>query len=186
VTRWSKLGTSFAGVSVDTLLDAARPRPEASHVVAFCYGGYTTNLPLDDLRDGKAWVVWEHEGQPLPAEHGGPARLLVPTCTCGRAPSGWPACACSTTTPRASGNRSATTIWAILGGSNDTGATELQKKHIPVSDEVYSVDRTGVRPLMRSHGAWLQHQGLSSVEELSFGVPSSTAMERRVHQPSGI
>jgi DMSO/TMAO reductase YedYZ molybdopterin-dependent catalytic subunit len=78
VTRWSKLGTSFAGVSVDTLLDAAEPRPEASHVVAFCHGGYTTNLPLDDLRGGKAWVVWEHEGAPLPAEHGGPARLLVP------------------------------------------------------------------------------------------------------------
>jgi DMSO/TMAO reductase YedYZ molybdopterin-dependent catalytic subunit len=78
VTRWSKLGTSFAGVSVDTLLEAVEPRPEASHVVAFCHGGYTTNLPLDDLRGGKAWVVWEHEGAPLPAEHGGPARLLVP------------------------------------------------------------------------------------------------------------
>ena len=78
VTRWSKLGTSFAGVSVDTLLEAAEPLPEASHVVAFCYGGYTTNLPLDDLKGGKAWVVWEHEGAPLPAEHGGPARLLVP------------------------------------------------------------------------------------------------------------
>jgi DMSO/TMAO reductase YedYZ molybdopterin-dependent catalytic subunit len=47
-------------------------------VVASCYGGYTTNLPLDDLQGGKAWVVWEHEGAPLPAEHGGPARLLVP------------------------------------------------------------------------------------------------------------
>jgi DMSO/TMAO reductase YedYZ molybdopterin-dependent catalytic subunit len=78
VTRWSKLGTSFAGVSVDTLLEAAEPLPDASHVVAFCYGGYTTNLPLEDVRGGKAWVVWEHEGQPLPPEHGGPARLLVP------------------------------------------------------------------------------------------------------------
>ncbi|HEY6592088.1 MAG TPA: sulfite oxidase-like oxidoreductase [Actinomycetota bacterium] len=78
VTRWSKLGTSFAGVSVDTLLDAAEPRPEATHVVAFCYGGYTTNLPLDEVRGGKAWVVWDHEGAPLPPEHGGPARLLVP------------------------------------------------------------------------------------------------------------
>ncbi len=78
VTRWSKLGTSFTGVSVDTLLDAVEPLPQASHVVAFCYGGYTTNLPLEDLRGGKAWVVWEHEGEPLPAEHGGPVRLLVP------------------------------------------------------------------------------------------------------------
>ena len=78
VTRWSKLGTSFTGVSVDTLLDAAQPLPEASHVVASSYGGYTTNLPLDDVRGNKAWVVWEHEGAPLPPEHGGPARLLVP------------------------------------------------------------------------------------------------------------
>jgi DMSO/TMAO reductase YedYZ molybdopterin-dependent catalytic subunit len=78
VTRWSKLGTSFAGVSVDTLLAEVEPQPEATHVIAFSYGGYTTNLPLDDLTGGKAWVVWEHEGAPLPPEHGGPARLLVP------------------------------------------------------------------------------------------------------------
>ena len=42
------------------------------------YGGYTTNVPLADLTGGKAWVVTEHEGEPLPREHGGPARLLAP------------------------------------------------------------------------------------------------------------
>jgi DMSO/TMAO reductase YedYZ molybdopterin-dependent catalytic subunit len=78
VTRWSKLGTRFAGVSVDTLLDAVGVEASATHVLAFCYGGYTTNLPLADVRGGKAWVAWEFEGGPLPAEHGGPARLLVP------------------------------------------------------------------------------------------------------------
>jgi DMSO/TMAO reductase YedYZ molybdopterin-dependent catalytic subunit len=78
VTKWSKLGTSFGGVSVDTLLDAVRPAPTASHVVASSYGGYTTNVPLHELRDGQAWVVWEWEGEPLPREHGGPVRLLVP------------------------------------------------------------------------------------------------------------
>jgi DMSO/TMAO reductase YedYZ molybdopterin-dependent catalytic subunit len=78
VTKWTKLDTTFAGVSVDTLLDAAGPLPTASHAVASCYGGYTTNLPLDDLRGGKAWVVWDYAGAPLPPEHGGPARLLVP------------------------------------------------------------------------------------------------------------
>ncbi len=78
VTRWSKLGTHFAGVSVDTLLDAVGVKDAATHVLAFCYGGYTTNLPLADVRGGKAWVAWEHEGHPLSAEHGGPARLLVP------------------------------------------------------------------------------------------------------------
>jgi DMSO/TMAO reductase YedYZ molybdopterin-dependent catalytic subunit len=78
VTTWSKLGTSFGGVSVDTLLGLVEPRPEATHVVVSSYGGYTTNLPLEDVTDGKAWVVWEWEGQPLPREHGGPVRFLVP------------------------------------------------------------------------------------------------------------
>ena len=78
VTKWSKLGTSFGGVSLDVLLDQVEPLAEASHAVAFSYGGYTTNLPLEDLRGGVAWLVWEHEGAPLPPEHGGPVRLLVP------------------------------------------------------------------------------------------------------------
>src|SRR6476646_4144116 len=76
VTTWSKLGTSFRGVSVDTLLEAAEPLGEFA--MAHSYGGYTTNLALEDLTDGKAWVVTEHEGEELPREHGGPARLLVP------------------------------------------------------------------------------------------------------------
>ena len=76
VTKWSKLGTSFRGVSVDTLLDGVEP--QGAFAMAFSYGGYTTNLALEDLTAGKAWVVTEHEGGPLPREHGGPARLLVP------------------------------------------------------------------------------------------------------------
>ncbi len=78
VTTWSKLGMAFTGVSVDTLLGAARPLGAATHVVAFSHTGYTTNLPLPDVSGGRAWVVWEVDGQPLPREHGGPARLLVP------------------------------------------------------------------------------------------------------------
>jgi DMSO/TMAO reductase YedYZ molybdopterin-dependent catalytic subunit len=76
VTKWSKLGTNFGGVSVDTLLDGIEP--QSAYATAFSHGGYTTNLPLADLTGGKAWVVTEHEGEPLPREHGGPARLLVP------------------------------------------------------------------------------------------------------------
>jgi DMSO/TMAO reductase YedYZ molybdopterin-dependent catalytic subunit len=76
VTKWSKLGTSFAGVSLDTLLEGVDP--QGGYAMAFSYGGYTTNLPLADLTQGKAWVVTQHEGEPLPREHGGPARLLVP------------------------------------------------------------------------------------------------------------
>jgi DMSO/TMAO reductase YedYZ molybdopterin-dependent catalytic subunit len=76
VTKWSKLGTSFGGVSVDNLLDEVEPL--GAYAIAYSHGGYTTNLAIEDLSDGKAWVVWEHEGEPLPREHGGPARLLVP------------------------------------------------------------------------------------------------------------
>jgi DMSO/TMAO reductase YedYZ molybdopterin-dependent catalytic subunit len=76
VTKWSKLDTTWSGVSVDTLLAAVST--DASYVLAFCDGGYTTNLPLDDLRGGQAWVVDEYDGRPLDPEHGGPARLLVP------------------------------------------------------------------------------------------------------------
>ncbi|HUE58706.1 MAG TPA: sulfite oxidase-like oxidoreductase [Acidimicrobiales bacterium] len=78
VTAWSKFDMSFKGVSVDTLLAIAKPTETATNVVAFSHTGYTTNLPLKDLTDGQAWVVWEEGGQPLAREHGGPARLLVP------------------------------------------------------------------------------------------------------------
>jgi DMSO/TMAO reductase YedYZ molybdopterin-dependent catalytic subunit len=78
VTSWSKLDTSFTGVSVDVLLDATGPLPEATHVLATSTTGYTTNLPLEDVRGGQAWVVWAHDGKPLTPEHGGPLRLLVP------------------------------------------------------------------------------------------------------------
>jgi DMSO/TMAO reductase YedYZ molybdopterin-dependent catalytic subunit len=76
VTKWSKLGTSFGGVSLDVLL--AEVSPDGAYAMARSYGGYTTNVPLADLTGGKAWVVTEWEGEPLPREHGGPARLLVP------------------------------------------------------------------------------------------------------------
>jgi DMSO/TMAO reductase YedYZ molybdopterin-dependent catalytic subunit len=78
VTTWSKLGVTFRGVSLDTLLSQARPLPSATHIVASSFTGYTTNLPLADVTGGRAWVAWEYEGAPLPVEHGGPARLLVP------------------------------------------------------------------------------------------------------------
>ncbi|TDU83279.1 DMSO/TMAO reductase YedYZ molybdopterin-dependent catalytic subunit [Kribbella voronezhensis] len=76
VTKWTKLDMPWSGVSLDTLLSAV-PTP-ASHALAFSDGGYTTNIPLADLRGGKAWIVDEYDGRPLDPEHGGPARLLVP------------------------------------------------------------------------------------------------------------
>jgi len=76
VTRWSKLGTDWKGVSLDVLL--ADVETAADFALVHSYGGYTTNLPLEDLLDGQAWITYEYDGEPLAAEHGGPARLLVP------------------------------------------------------------------------------------------------------------
>ncbi len=76
VTKWSKFGTRWEGVDVDTLL--ADLPTTASFALAESDGGYTTNLPLADLRNGRAWIVDTYDGAPLAPEHGGPARLLVP------------------------------------------------------------------------------------------------------------
>jgi DMSO/TMAO reductase YedYZ molybdopterin-dependent catalytic subunit len=76
VTSWSKLGTGWEGVSVDTLLDGLDVL--GAYTMVHSYGGYTTNLGVEDITDGKAWVVYGYDGAPLEPEHGGPARLLVP------------------------------------------------------------------------------------------------------------
>ena len=76
VTKWSKLGTSWRGVSLDDILENIDT--EADFALVRSYGDYTTNLPLEDLLDGQAWIVHEYDGEPLEPWHGGPARLLVP------------------------------------------------------------------------------------------------------------
>ena len=76
VTKWSKLGTTWRGVPVEVLLEDVETA--ADFALVHSYGGYTTNLPLADLLDGQAWIAYRYEGAELPAEHGGPARLLVP------------------------------------------------------------------------------------------------------------
>jgi DMSO/TMAO reductase YedYZ molybdopterin-dependent catalytic subunit len=76
VTKWSKLGTTWTGVPLDALLEEVGT--EADYLTAWSDGGYTTNLAVEDVADGRAWVVHTFEGEPLEAEHGGPARLLVP------------------------------------------------------------------------------------------------------------
>ena len=76
VTKWTKFDMTWKGVSVDTLLDAVETKSE--YVTQWSDGGYTTNLPLEDLTGGRAWVAYEYDGQPLHPEHGGPARMVVP------------------------------------------------------------------------------------------------------------
>ena len=76
VTRWSKLGTHWEGVSLDTMF--VDIKTDASHTLVHSYGGYTTNLPLEDLMDKQAWIAFRFDDDDLAPEHGGPARLLVP------------------------------------------------------------------------------------------------------------
>jgi len=76
VTRWSKLATAWEGVSLDTILEGIETA--ALFAMAESYGAYTTNIPLADLRGGKAWIAFRYDGKDLAPEHGGPARLLVP------------------------------------------------------------------------------------------------------------
>src|ERR1700742_878639 len=76
VTKWTKLDTHWTGVSLDTLLDGVET--EAEYVTAWAEAGYPRTVPLEDLMGARAWVAHTFGGEPLEAEHGGPARLLVP------------------------------------------------------------------------------------------------------------
>jgi len=78
VTKWSKLDTTWEGVSVDHFLEAAGIDLSSPYLLATCYTGYTTNLPSEDVLDGRGMVAPTFEGEPLDPGHGGPARLLVP------------------------------------------------------------------------------------------------------------
>src|SRR6516225_2069255 len=79
VTRWSKLGMKWEGVSVDELISQAGGLTDkAMYLIVGCYGGYTTNLPVEDVMKGQALVATNADGAALTPEHGGPARLFVP------------------------------------------------------------------------------------------------------------
>jgi DMSO/TMAO reductase YedYZ molybdopterin-dependent catalytic subunit len=78
VTKWSKFATKWTAVPLDEIILKTKLKPSVTHIVALSYDGYTTNMPLADVIDGKAWIAISYDGQPLAPEHGGPARLLVP------------------------------------------------------------------------------------------------------------
>jgi len=78
VTKWTKLDTRWKGVSLDTLFEQVEIDPKAQFLTASSDGGYTTNMPLPDVLNGRAFVGYTYDGQPLAPEHGGPARLVVP------------------------------------------------------------------------------------------------------------
>jgi len=78
VTKWSKFDTKWRGISLDVLIKLAGVSDIATHLIAYSYDGYTTNLPIEDVTSGKAWVAIAYDSNDIEAEHGGPARLLVP------------------------------------------------------------------------------------------------------------
>lgn len=78
VTTWSKFDTRWSGVLIDDLLDDAGIDAPTAYLLAHSFDGYSTNVPLADLAQGKAMVALRYDGKPLERDHGGPARLLVP------------------------------------------------------------------------------------------------------------
>ena len=78
VTQWSRMENTWEGVPFNGLMKLVEPKPEARYVMVHCYGGYTANLALDVLRDDDVLFAYRHDGAPLPPEHGGPLRLVVP------------------------------------------------------------------------------------------------------------
>ena len=78
VTTWSKFDTGWEGVMIDDVFAAAGIEPPTPYILAHGHDGYSTNVPVADLMGGKAMVALLYEGRPIPPDHGGPARLLVP------------------------------------------------------------------------------------------------------------
>jgi DMSO/TMAO reductase YedYZ molybdopterin-dependent catalytic subunit len=79
VTRWSRLDNVWSGVSTKEIARLAGVKPEAKFVLALAYDyGWTTNVPIEYFLNDDSLFAWSHDGQPIPPEHGGPVRLIIP------------------------------------------------------------------------------------------------------------
>jgi DMSO/TMAO reductase YedYZ molybdopterin-dependent catalytic subunit len=78
VTHWSKLDVTWTGIPVPELMSRIQLKPNATHVLMHCYGGYTTNLALTDFNRPENLFAHTLNAEPLPLEHGGPMRVVVP------------------------------------------------------------------------------------------------------------
>ena len=114
VTTWSLLDNVFEGVPALYVAEQAKIKPNATHVIVHAEQGYTANLPLADFLRDDVLLAYKHNGENLALDHGWPLRLMVPTSTFGRAPSGCAAWSSSTPTSPASGSNAAITCAATL------------------------------------------------------------------------
>ncbi len=78
VTKWSKFDTKWQGVSIDYIIEKLNLKPDVTHVIAYSYDGYTTNIPLSDIQNNQAWIAVSYDNKDIESAHGGPVRLLVP------------------------------------------------------------------------------------------------------------
>jgi DMSO/TMAO reductase YedYZ molybdopterin-dependent catalytic subunit len=78
VTAWSRFDNHWEGVSTRRLLDLVKPKPQARFVIQHSYDGYTTNVPLEYFAGDDVLLACKWEGKPIPREHGGPVRLVLP------------------------------------------------------------------------------------------------------------
>jgi len=79
VTAWSRYANRWNGVAARHILAMARPKPEAAFLVFHSHDGYTTNLPLDRFDAHDALIAHTWNGAPIERDHGGPARVVVPS-----------------------------------------------------------------------------------------------------------
>ncbi len=78
VTRWSRYDNRWTGVPVSKFIEQVQPLPEARYVLLHGWGGFTTNLPIEEFNDTDCLFAHSHDGKPLTAEHGAPMRVVVP------------------------------------------------------------------------------------------------------------
>ena len=121
VTRWSKLGTHWEGVSLDTILGEIES--DAEYAMVRSYGDYTTNLPLADLRNKQAWIAFRLTTKILPLNTVAPHDCLSRISICGRAPNGYGASDSCTRISLVSGKASAITTMETRGANSVTRAT---------------------------------------------------------------
>ena len=129
VTTWSKFDTAWEGVLVDDILADAGIEPPTDFTLAHSFDGYTTNVPTADLVGGKAMVALRYEGKPIPPDHGGPARLLVPHLYFWKSAKWINGLQFTRRTNWGSGNCAAITATAIRGGSSATPMTRMDDIH---------------------------------------------------------